>query len=263
MEVYIYTLVSVFIVSLISVVGILIISLREHLLHKILFILVSVAAGTLFGGALLHLIPEAFEESTNPTYVSLFILLGIMAFFSLEKFLKWKHSHEIEDSCTDCVDEKYIKTLEPENTPEPVGHLVLISDGVHNFIDGVVIAASYLISIEVGIATTIAIAVHEIPQEISDFAVLVHAGFSKFKALMMNFVSALSAVVGAVVVLIAGNTIESALPAIAAFAAGSFLYIAGSDLVPEIHKTSHPGRSAIQFFSILAGIAIMFGLLFL
>jgi zinc and cadmium transporter len=132
---------------------------------------------------------------------------------------------------------------------------------VHNLIDGIIIGASYLISIEVGIATTIAIILHEIPQEVSNFAVLLHSGYSKRKALVLNFISALFAILGTAIVFIFGQAINSHIPILIAFAAGGFLYIAGSDLVPELHKTSDTKQSFWQFIAIIIGIAIMFALL--
>jgi len=261
-EIYTYTIGSVAVVSLISLIGILTLSLKERVLHSILFVLVSVAAGALFGDALIHLIPEAIENAENEALVPIFVLAGILFFFILEKFLRWKHIHDVENECENEIHEQI---LVPEGNVKikPLGHLVIVSDGIHNFIDGIIIAISYLVSIEVGIATTIAIILHEIPQEISDFGVLMHAGFKKMKAIFINFLSALSAIVGAVLALVVGTTIESFIPLVVAFAAGSFLYIAGSDLVPEIHKTSHPGRSLIQFLAILLGVSFMLLLLLL
>ena len=260
-SIYLYTFASVSIVSIMSLVGIVTLSMKERLLHKVLFVLVSVAAGALFGDALIHLIPESFEEGGSPAIVSLFILLGIISFFVLEKFLRWKHVHAVGNNVGE---EMHAEVLAHEDASvKPLGHLVLVSDAVHNFIDGIIIGSSYLISIEVGIATTLAIVLHEIPQEISDFGILLHAGFSKAKALLMNFLSALTSIVGAGIALVVGSNIDALLPTIAAFAAGSFLYIAGSDLVPEIHKISDPKRSLIQFIAILSGIGIMFLLLFL
>ncbi len=258
--VYLYTFASVFIVSIVSIVGVVTLSMKERLLHKMLFVLVSVAAGAMFGDALIHLIPESFREGGSAAATSLSILLGIVSFFVLEKFLRWKHIHTVENTVGE---EMHAEALAHESAPvAPLGHLVLVSDGMHNLIDGIIIGSSYLISIEVGIATTIAIVLHEIPQEISDFGILLHAGFSKTKAILMNFLSALTSFVGAGIALIIGGSISALLPMIAAFAAGSFLYIAGSDLVPEIHKTSDPRRSLIQFIAILSGIGIMFLLLF-
>jgi zinc and cadmium transporter len=142
-----------------------------------------------------------------------------------------------------------------------IGSLIIASDSIHNLIDGMIIGASYLISIEIGIATTVAIILHEIPQEISDFALLIHAGYSKIKALLLNFVSSLFAVVGTIIVFVFDSSVDSFVPLMTAFAAGGFLYIAGSDLVPEIHKTSDLKKSLQQFIAIIIGIAIMFMLL--
>lgn len=258
--IYIYILISVFSISLISLTGVIALSWHKTFLYKMLFIFVSLAAGALFGDAIIHLIPEAFEEIKNPAVVSILILLGILTFFVFEKFLRWHHAHGI--------DEKE-ETSEPIMTNEgkttntdkkPLGVLVLASDSIHNFIDGIIIATGFFISIEVGIATTIAVALHEIPQEISDFALLVHSGMSRIKALVWNFAMALFAVLGAGLTIFAGTFLESYIFHIGAFTAGSFLYIAGSDLVPEIQKTHSFKKSSIQFISIVIGIVIMFSL---
>jgi len=261
-SVYLYTFASIFIVSAISLVGIVTLSVKERLLHKVLFVLVSIAAGALFGDALIHLIPESFATVSNPALASLFILLGIVSFFVLEKFLRWKHVHTVESTPDEEAHEEALVHEEEEIRVKPLGHLVLVSDATHNFIDGIIIGSSYLISIEVGIATTLAIVLHEIPQEISDFGVLVHAGFTKTRAILLNFLSALSAFAGAGIALVVSISVETFIPIIAAFAAGSFLYIAGSDLVPEIHKISDPRRSLVQFTAIVIGIGMMFLLLF-
>jgi len=263
-EIYMYALGSVLIVSLISLIGILVVSVKTRLLNKILFILVSMAAGALLGDAIIHLIPEAFETANSTIEASMFILSGIVAFFILEKFLRWKHIHEVEEDCEDEIHAK-LKEIPRKDSGEisPIGYLVPISDGVHNFIDGIIIGTSYLISIEIGIATTIAIVLHEIPQEISDFGVLVHAGLSKGKAIFINFLSAITAVAGTLIALFVGASIENFTPAFIGFAAGSFLYIAGADLIPEIHRISDGRRSLIQLMAILFGIGLMFLLLFL
>lgn len=247
--IYIYIFGSISIVSLISLVGVFALSLREKLLNSFLFILVSVAAGALFGDALIHLIPELFEKTENMLFASLSILSGILGFFILEKFLRWRHVHEVEDCC--------LKEIHDETRIAPLGYIVWTSDSIHNFIDGLIIGISYLVSIEIGIATTIAIVLHEIPQEISNFAILLHSGFKKIKALAINFLSALFALVGGVVAVFVSSYVETIIPAIIGFAAGSFLYIAGSDLVPEIHKTRDPKRSLIQFTALSTGIAMM------
>lgn len=248
----IYAFSSVIVVSLISLVGIFTLGLNQSFLRKITFLLVSLSVGALFGDALIHLIPEAFRKIENTANVSLFIIIGIMFFFVLEKFIRWHHSHD-----HDCKDDE---CRAKEKKSHPVGILILISDSIHNMIDGIIIGASYFISIEVGIATTIAIILHEIPQEIGHFAVLLHSGYSRLKALLLNFLSSLSAVFGTILVFAFGQT-DSYIPILIAFAAGGFLYIAGSDLVPELHKTSNTKQSFWQFVTIIIGIGIMFSLL--
>jgi zinc and cadmium transporter len=250
----IYAFGSVIIVSLISLIGIFALGLRQNMLKKITFFLVSLSVGALFGDAIIHLIPEAFNKIPNAGTASLFILIGIILFFVLEKFLRWQHSHGHECEDIECLTEQNDKA-------QPLGKMILTSDSVHNLIDGIIIGASYFISIEIGIATTIAIILHEIPQEISNFAVLLHSGYSKRKALVLNFISALFAILGTAIVFIFGQAIETYIPILIAFAAGGFLYIAGSDLVPELHKTSDTKQSFWQFIAIIIGIAIMFALL--
>lgn len=254
---FIYALASVLIVSGASLVGVFTLFFNQKLLKSILFLLVSLSVGTLFGDALLHLLPEAYENASNFELVSFATLSGILAFLILEKVFRWHHSHgTLEDENEHC---------EHEHTRgvHPLGKLVLVSDGLHNFLDGIIIAAGFLVSTEIGIATTIAVLLHEIPQEIGDFALLVHAGFGKAKALIFNFLSALVAVLGVFTAfyIVEGN--EHYIPYVAAFAAGSFLYIAGSDLVPELHKKNGARESAFQLIAVLLGVAIMIALLFL
>ena len=257
--VFVYALISVIIVSLISLIGIFTLSLNERFLNKCLFVLVSLAVGALFGDAIIHLIPSALKNIDSSALVSFFVLLGIIMFFVLEKFLHWHHHSGYTH------DHRGEELIEHDGTAKikPLGFLVLTSDSVHNFIDGLIIGASYFISIEVGIATTIAVILHEIPQEISDFGLLIHAGFSKGRALFLNFTTALFALVGLFLAFAFQNAGEQLVPLVSAFAAGNFLYIAGSDLVPELHKTSSLKKSFIQLVSILVGIALMFALLLL
>lgn len=240
---WVYATVSVLLVSVISLIGILTISVKEDKLKKIIYILVSLAVGGLFGDALIHLIPEAFEESGNSLKTSLFILGGVLCFFVMEKFLRWRHEHYLEQS---------------DNKIHPVGHMSLFADALHNFVDGLLIGASYLVSLPVGIATTIAVVLHEIPQEIGDFGVLLHAGFSKRKALWVNYLSATAAIMGAILALLIGGKVKGLSIFIVSFAAGGFLYLAGSDLVPELHKENTISKSLVQFVSILLGIGLMF-----
>jgi len=234
-------LISTFIVSLISLIGILFLSLKEKLFSKILLLLVSFASGTLLGGAFLHLIPESLATFNENVFVA--ILLGIVVFFLLEKFL-WRHCHERECPV------------------HPFAYLNLFGDGIHNFIDGLIIAASFITSIPLGVTTTLAVVSHEIPQEIGDFGILVHGGFSKTKALSYNFLSALIAVAAAVFTYF----FFSYLPYIPnmgyllAFAAGSFIYIAASDLIPELHKETKTFISVVQFALLVVGILLMWSL---
>lgn len=254
---YLYAFGSVALVSLVSLIGAATLAFKTPIIERGMFIMISLAVGALFGDALIHLIPEAFENIADPTRASLYILAGIVGFFILEKFLLWHHHHGVEDGHGDDVEMRDASS----RRIKPLGYLILLSDGVHNFIDGIIIGASYLISVEVGIATTVAIIVHEIPHEFSDFALLIHSGFSRVRALALNFVSALLAVAGTAVVFLAQNAHESFIPIAAAVAAGGFLYIAGSDLVPELHKHVRPQHAFLQLVAILVGIGLMLALL--
>ena len=236
-------------VSLVSLIGITTLSLKQDFLKRALFLLISLAAGALLGDAFIHLLPEAFEEASDPLTVSLLVLAGILTFFVLEKFLHWHHSHGEDEFSAEHA------------RIHPVGHLVLVSDGVHNLVDGLAIGAAFLVSPEVGIATAIAIALHEIPQEIGDFGLLIHAGFSRTKALLLNFASALTAFLGLGLAFWLSSLGESLAPLIAAFAAGNFIYIALADLVPELQKAKGGGRSVLQFVVIVIGLAAMVMLL--
>ncbi len=238
MYLLILILIAVFIVSLMSLTGILFISLKKKILDKILLILVAFASGALLGGAFLHLLPEAYEECACQL-VFVMVLFGILFFFLMEKLLYWRHCHE--GKCD----------------VHAFTYLNLIGDGFHNFIDGLIIAAGFLASIPLGITTTLAILFHEIPQEIGDFGVLIYGGFSKKKALLFNFLSALIAVLGAIVGYFLSSLIQNITPYLLAFAAGGFIYIASSDLIPELHKTKEIRRSMVQFVFLFIGIVLM------
>jgi zinc and cadmium transporter len=239
--VYLYAFISVIIISLISFVGIFTLFLNEEKLQKNIFIFVSLATGALLGDAFIHIIPEAFENGLNPTFISILIISGILFFFIIEKFLHWHHHGE-----------------DKENTHiHPVGKLVILSDGVHNFIDGLIIGASYLVSIPIGIATTIAVILHEIPQEIGDFGVLIHAGYTKKRALWLNFLSAILALAGVFISFLLGNLTEFFVVWILPFAAGGFIYIATSDLMPELQKTKKAQYSVHQILAIIIGVMTM------
>lgn len=246
MQVYLYSFGSVIIVSLIALAGIIALAIKEDLLKKILSFLVSFATGGLFGGAFLHLIPHLSEKNNFGLQSSAIILSGIIFFFILEKFIHWHHCHHY--NC--------------DEHPHSIGVMSLIGDGIHNLIDGLIIGGSYLIDIKLGITTTIAVILHEIPQEIGDFGILLHSGFSKKRALFFNFISALTAVIGVSAAIYIGGQTEKFLDLLIPFAAGGFIYIAGSDLLPELKKDHGIKTSIGQLLSILAGIAIMAILVF-
>jgi zinc and cadmium transporter len=244
MQVWIYTLVSVSLVSLISLIGVVTIWLKTTDMSKITILLVSFAVGALFGDAFIHLLPESYERLGMGLGTSLSVVAGLLIFFILEKIIRWRHCH-----CTSGNEQHY----------HPVAILNLVGDSVHNFIDGMLIAASFVTSIPLGIATTIAVVLHEIPQEMGDFGVLVHSGLSVKKALWFNFITALTAVVGAVVVLIFGAYFKGFTTFLLPITAGGFLYIAGSDLIPELHhgcdlKVSDAVK---QLCAIVLGVAVM------
>jgi len=245
--IYAYALLSTILVSLISLVGLVSLSLKEGFIRDYIFLFVSVAVGALLGDAFIHLIPESFGELASGTSVGLLVITGLFLFFILEKFLHWHHH-------SDDTKERHI---------HPVGNLILFSDGVHNFIDGIVIGVSFLISVPVGIATTLAVILHEIPQEIGDFAVLLHAGYTKRRALWLNFLSALTAILGTLVAFVFGEMGESFMVWVLPVAAGGFIYIAATDLIPELHKTKVVRDSVLQFVCLAVGVALMFALTFL
>ncbi len=238
MSTLILILVSTFLVSAISVIGILFLALKEKLLSKILLMLVSFASGSLLGGAFLHLIPESLSTYDESVFIA--ILTGIVVFFLLEKSL-WRHCHDRECS---------VHTF---------AYLNLFGDGIHNFVDGVIIAASFIASIPLGMAATLAVISHELPQEIGDFGILVYGGFSKTKALSYNVLTAITAIVGATFTYFFSAFIPS-LAYLLAFAAGSFIYIATTDLIPELHKERNPARSLAEFVLLSVGIALMWAL---
>ncbi|HIH13352.1 TPA: ZIP family metal transporter [Candidatus Woesearchaeota archaeon] len=250
LNVLLYTFISVIIVSLVSFVGVLSLTLGQKSLDKILLILVSLSAGALFGDALIHLLPEAAQEGFTLS-ISLLAILGILTFFVLEKIIHWQHCH------------LPIQKHKGMQHVHRLGIINLVGDGLHNFIDGLIIAGSYLVSIPVGIATTIAVIFHEIPQEIADFGVLLYAGFSKGKALLFNFLSATIAVVGALIGYFIGAGSQGFLQGLLPFTAGGFLYIAGSNLIPELHKECDTQDSVLHFLSLIAGIGLMAALKFL
>ncbi len=254
-----YIFASVFLVSLVSVVGIFFLFLKERVLKEFSFILLSLAVGSLLGGAFFHLFPEIFEK--NSEEVPFFILAGIFSFFLLEKILHWHHDHKVhniqnsKEKCDGCRN-----FMEEESNKKHLGFMVIFSDALHNALDGMLIAISYLADPVAGVATTVAVLLHEIPQEIGDFGVLIHAGFSKTRAVLFNFMSALTAFVGAGFILFFNEYAQDKTRLLSAFAAGSLLYIAMSDLVPELHKQKKFSHITQQLFAISIGLAAIYAL---
>lgn len=243
--VWFYTISSVFIVSLLSLLGAFTLSIDQKKLYRMLIYFVSLSAGTLMGDAFIHLIPEAYRETQNPATVSIAILAGIFMFFILEKFIHWRHCHK-----------------EPSDQhPHPFSYVILVGDTLHNFIDGLIIAASFIVSIPIGIATSVAVILHEIPHEIGDFASLIYGGFAIKKALLYNFLSALAAILGAIIILIINADRINLTGFLIPFAAGGFIYIAGTDLIPELHKHTEAKKGIGQVIMFLMGIGLMMGLL--
>lgn len=239
MNVLLLILASTVLVSLLSIVGIFFLALREQLLSRLLLFLVALSAGALMGGAFLHLLPEAAETFSDSSYF-LFVLFGFGLFFFLEKVLHWRHCHKGK-----CEVHSF-------------AYLNLVGDGIHNFIDGLIIATSYLAGAQLGIVTTVAIASHEIPQEIGDFGVLVYGGFSRMRALFWNLVSALTAVAGGLLGYALSELSSPLVVDLIPIAAGGFLYIAAADLIPEIKKEPHLVKSMASFGVFVLGILLIF-----
>lgn len=238
-----YIFLAVFLVSLASLAGVFLLSLHKNLLKKMLMYLVSFATGALFANVFFHLLPEIAEMATDLQVAFGLVLAGIIISFVIEKFIHWHHCHNLE--CPHA---------------EPVGLMMIIGDGVHNITDGILIATTFFVDTQLGIATTIAIVLHEIPQEIGDFAVLLHSGFSRSKALLWNFISALTAFVGAIIVILLHEHLHGIEEFLLPIVAGNFLYIAGSDLIPVLHKDNSAKKGFLQLIAMLAGIAVMYSL---
>lgn len=247
---FIYILIATAIIAGLSLTGIIVLtSLKKHV-HADMLTLVALSAGAMLGNAFFHLLPEAIELSQEGAIdlftIMLLIVSSFVASFLFEQFFSWHHCHNA-DHC--------------EPTEKPFAHLVLYSDTIHNFIDGLIIAAAFSVSPSLGVATTAAIAFHEIPQELGDYAVLVHGGFSKIRAAIYNGMAALTVVVGGVVGYFLAGSVEWAVPVLIPIAIGGFIYISAADLLPELrHNATHGGSRAsipLHFLIFLTGLAIM------
>jgi len=235
---------STFLISLIAWIGILTLFLRTELLDRLLLALVALAAGGLIGGAFLHLLPRAIREygraDTLPLF--LYLLVGFCLFYVLEQFIHWHHHHATD------------------HDREPVTYLVLVSDTIHNFIDGLVVAGAFLLGVDVGVVTAAAIALHEIPQEIGDFGVLVYGGFDRRRALLLNYLTQSSVILGGLVGYAVAGRIAGLPTVLLPFAAGNFVYIAASDLIPEIKRETDVREAGAYFLVFVTGIVLMLGI---
>jgi len=235
MNTLLIAIIATLIVSSISLIGIIFINIKEAQLKKIILLLVGFSAGAMMGGAFLHILPEAAEK-LDIKLLGIILIIGFCLFFLIERILHWQHCHE--GQCD-------VHTFAYTN---------LIGDGIHNFVDGLIIVSSFIIDFNLGVATTAAVILHELPQEISDYAVLLYAGFSKKKALFFNFISALLAVLGAIIGYFLFNTAEYLAVYLLPLAAGGFIYIAASDLIPELHKEKNLTKSLLSFLVFCLGI---------
>ncbi len=238
-----YSFIASILVSLVSLVGVALLSFGTKRIEKYLSLLVAFSAGTLLGDAFLHMIRESLEGIGYDSTAALFILGGFIFSFIIERFVHWHHCH---------TGQEHKHRLATMN---------LVGDSIHNLLDGFAIAVSFAVSLPVGIATTLAIILHEIPQEMGDFAVLLYSGFSKRKAIIFNLVTALTAVVGVGIGLVAISAFQSIEKQLLLFAAGNFIYIAATDIMPELNRHDGIRRGIAHLIAILAGIGVMYLLL--
>jgi len=224
--------------SAIAMVGSLTLVLSEQTLQRILLPLVAFSAGSLLGGAFFHMIPTGLASGLDDITVYILVLAGFSMFFGLEQFLHWHHCHRAETGCK-----------------KPLTYLVLIGDGLHNFLGGLAVAGTFLIDIRLGIVTWLAAAAHEVPQELGDFGVLVHGGWSRRQALFYNTLSALTFLLGSIIAYFASFRIDVSF--LIPFAAGNFIYIGASDLIPEIKVHTDMKTNAVHFAAFILGAAMM------
>jgi zinc and cadmium transporter len=236
-----YILLFTFLGSIVSLIGGTLLLFKKDFAVKISDYLGAFAAGALLGTAFFDLLPEALEASTEITTVLTWTLIGILLFFLLERFIHWFHHHHEHEG----------------EVAKPTGALIIIGDSVHNFIDGVAIAITFLVNPALGVITTLAVGAHEIPQEIGDFGILLKAGYSRKKVLWYNVISACTAFAGAILTYFIGPAIASYLPILLGITAGFFIYIATSDLIPEIHAWGKKKLAVAESLLLLLGVAIV------
>jgi zinc and cadmium transporter len=226
--------------SAIALVGSVTLILEPATLRRLLLPLVAFAAGSLVGGAFFHMIPAAYAANLGVVQTGILVVAGFTVFFILEQFLHWHHCHRAQEDCR-----------------QPLTYLVLLGDGLHNFLGGLAIAGIFLIDIRAGIAAWLAAAAHEVPQELGDFGVLIHGGWSKKRALIFNFLSGLTFLIGGLVAY--GLSLQANIAWLIPFAAGNFIYIGAADLVPEVHKhgSSDMKTNLVHLFSFVLGLALL------
>lgn len=243
------TIVATLGISLLSLIGIVTLSIKQDTLHKILMILVAYSAGTILGAALFDLLPEAVEL-VDEALVFPLIASGFVFFLMLERMIYWYHGHGHVHEFENSIDAP----------TEGFAYLNLIGDFIHNFIDGMIIAAGFANSFSVGLASAIAVAFHELPQEMGDFGILVYAGIERRKAVIYNFAAALSVVVGGVFGSFFITVVEELSGWMIAFSAGAFIFLSASELIPEMHEENDRGKAVIQLFVLLLGMASIYAL---
>ena len=248
-DIWSQTLVAVVLVSAASLVGAVFLGRSRERLDTTLMYLVSLSAGVLVGTAVLHLLPRAFAETGGTLRAPLFFLVGFLGFFFLERYL-WKVHHDHSRFPGGSGDTEHTH-------PRPLVSMTVLGGGLHNFIDGAMVAAAFSLSSGLGWVTTAAVLLHEIPREFGDFGVLVHAGLEPKRALWMNALSGLGALLGAVLVLMLGSRIDGIANAVVAITAGNFVYIAAANLIPEIHHHHPRAESLGHALVLLAGVAVM------
>ena len=229
------------VVSLISLLGIALFLVDKKRLDSLLFYLVSFSAGALLGAAFFDLLPESVS-GIDAKMALAFAFIGLVAAFVLEKIIHWHHHHHIDHK---------------GERRHPLGLLTLIGDAFHNFFDGVAISAAFLVSVPLGIATTVAVILHEIPHEVGNFSLLLYSGYSRRTALMFNFFTALAAIGGGVLFYFFSGAIGHIESYALAFTAGTFIYISSADLIPELHKEKRPKNSLLQLLLLLLGATLI------
>ncbi len=251
MSIFINIIVATSIVSIFSLAGIFSLSLKEETLHGILLFLVAFSAGSILGAAYFDLLPEAIEL-VEESKVFIYITLGFVLFFFLERFIYWYHGHPHEEDISTELGERTFT--------QGFAYLNLIGDGIHNFVDGMIISTSFLIGFSVGLATTIAVIFHELPQEMGDYGILIFGGFNRKKALLLNFFVSLTVVVGGMATIFLIDIVEVLSGLLIAFSAGGFIYLAASELIPELYKEKSFWKSVIQFVIFILGIILIWSL---